>query len=192
MGIQINPSNSLERTWLFLTLSTAIITLARTRKNSGYPESESNSDSDERNRISTTTSGFEARAYENGILDPTTSKPPPDLNTIKCHLTQRRTSTQPSERTHERYYREISESHNERRASFLIQSDIMKRYNDPNYNRINSQTITCIPEEDFNKGLSNPHPDLIDGLNTGALPDHMRNHALYNSKSSLSLCHFAA
>jgi len=144
--------------------------------------------------ISTTASDFERQAYENGILDPVASYPPPqDLSTIRHHLTQRRTSTQPSEHAHQRYCKGISKSYNEAGVSSLIQLKIMKDYSesDGNYGRAHGRAITRIPSQDFNHGLSNPLPDILEGLDTEVLPDGLYdNHALH-TKDSLSFCHFA-
>ncbi|KAK0725659.1 hypothetical protein B0H67DRAFT_571091 [Lasiosphaeris hirsuta] len=159
--------------------------------NSGYPESENDSDSDTMNNLSTTTSGFEARAYENGILSPNSSKPAQDLDNIRHHLTRRRSSTQPSENTQQKYYRDISASFNESTASYDIHSKIMKEYDDPRYGRLNNRAITRIRKEGFNNGLSNPNPDRIEGFKTSTLPNHTHNHALHDGHS-LALCHFAA
>ena len=145
-------------------------------------------------KTSTTDSGFEQRAYENGILNPTASYPPPQgLDTIRHYLTRRRTSTQPSEHTHQRYCKKVSTSDNEDKVSFLIQTDIMKRYDysDPQYDRIHGRAITRIPPQDFNDGFSDPLPDILEGLSTAILPDHLRNYALH-TKNSLSFSHFAA
>jgi len=143
---------------------------------------------------STTASDFERQAYENGILDPVASHPPPqDLGTIQHHLTQRRTSTQPSEHAHQRYCKGISKSYNEAGVSSLVQSKIMKDYSesDGNYGRAHCRAITRIPSQDFNHGLSNPLPDILEGLDTEVLPDGLLdNHALH-TKDSLSFCHFA-
>ncbi|KAK3348991.1 hypothetical protein B0T25DRAFT_415257, partial [Lasiosphaeria hispida] len=158
------------------------------RNNSGYPESEN--DSDTMNKLSTTTSGFEARAYENGILDSTTSKAPQDLDAIRLHLARRRSSTQPSEHAHQQYYHNVSDSFNEATASVFVQVDVMKRHNDLNYNQMNNRAITQIPEEGFNQGLSNPIPDLLEGLKTKRLPSRIHDHALHKD-CSLALCHFA-
>ena len=155
--------------------------------------------------ISTTASDFERRAYENGsgggdrhrvavVLDPVASHPPPqDLGIIRHHLTQRRTSTQPSEHAHQRYCKGISKSYNEAGVSSLVQSKIMKDYSesDVNYGRAHGRAITRIPSQDFNHGLSNPLPDILEGLDTEVLPDCLYdNHALH-AKDSLSFCHFA-
>jgi len=159
-------------------------------KNSGYPESESDS-ADTMKKTSATSSGFQQQTYENGILGPAASKLPQDFNTIQHHLTQRRSSTQPSECTHRQYCFNVSKSYNENRVSTLIQSKIMKEYNDLNYNTMADRAINRIPEQDFNHNLSNPRPDLLNGLDTDALPDSLHNHALHNGENSLSLCHFA-
>jgi hypothetical protein len=144
--------------------------------------------------IPTNTSDLERRAYENGILDPVASHPPPqDLGTIRHHLTQCRTSTQPSEYAHQRYRKGISKSCNKAGISSLIQLKIMKDYSesDGNYGRVHGRAITRIPGQDFNYGLSNPLPDILEGLDTEVFPDGLHdNHALH-TKDSLSFCHFA-
>ncbi|KAK0708546.1 hypothetical protein B0H67DRAFT_590543 [Lasiosphaeris hirsuta] len=142
--------------------------------------------------FSTTSSKFQQKAYGNGILDPTTSKPPQDLSTIQHHLTQRRTSTQPSEHSHQQYCKGISDLYNEAGVSFLIQAEIMKRYygSDPQYGRAHGRAITQVPEEDFNNGLSNPLPNILEGLKTRVLPSHLQSHSLHSSDRSLTFCHF--
>jgi hypothetical protein len=143
--------------------------------------------------ISTTGSGFAQQAYENGILDPAASYPlPSDFDTIQHSFTQRRTSTQPSEPTHRIYSELVCTSYNESGASYLVQTDILKRYeySDWRYRRVRDRAITQIPSQDFNHGLSNPLPDVLEGLYTKALPDHLHNNALH-TKESLSFCHFA-
>lgn len=64
-------------------------------------------------------------------------------------------------------------------------------YNDLNYNTMADRAINRIPGENFNHNLSNPRPNVINGLNTDALPASLHSHALHNGESSLSLCHFA-
>ncbi|KAK5651235.1 hypothetical protein OQA88_12699 [Cercophora sp. LCS_1] len=147
-------------------------------------------DSDDTMTISTTASEFEQRAYENGLLDPPSSRPR-GFNALRNVGNQRRTSTQPSEQAHQEYCDDISESYNEARASFLVQSSMMRQYGsiDRNYGRQNSRAITQIPEQDFNN-LPNPLPDVLDGLKTKALPGHLHNNALHTAHS-LSFCHFA-
>ncbi|KAK3352583.1 hypothetical protein B0T25DRAFT_456628, partial [Lasiosphaeria hispida] len=155
-------------------------------------KSKSDSDSDTMNKkgsLSTTTSEFEKRAYESGILGPNSSKPAQDLDTLRLCLARRRNSTHPSENAHEKYHRLLSGSHNGITAPYDIQFKIMKGYNGRQYGKMNGRAITHIPEEDFNKGLSNPIPDRLEGLVTDELPSHMHSHALH-STNSLALCHF--
>ncbi|KAK5651279.1 hypothetical protein OQA88_12623 [Cercophora sp. LCS_1] len=141
--------------------------------------------------IPTTDSAFEQHAYENGILDPIASRPPHGLNTIRNCVTQRRTNTQPSERIHQAYCNKVSRSFNEGSASHLIQTRIMREYNDPQYNRVHGRAITQIPKQDFNNNLSDPRPDVLEGLCTEVLPDHLHDNALHKKKS-LSFYHFTA
>ncbi|KAK0710566.1 hypothetical protein B0T21DRAFT_298050 [Apiosordaria backusii] len=150
------------------------------------------SDSDTMKKLSTTTSGFEQQPYENGILDPSASKPPPDLYTIQQQLARRRSSAQPSEKAHQRYHRDISRSFNESTGSYLIQSNIMKNTNSLHYGRMSGRAITQIPKQDFNKELSHPVPDILEGLYTETLPNHLQGHGLYRNTDSLAFSHFAA
>jgi len=154
---------------------------------------DGDSDDDTMKKISTTDSGFEQRAYENGILDPHSSRPPQSLDTIRHSLTRRRTSTQPSEHAHQVYCTRISESYSKARAALLVHLKILRDYDetDLNYGKHCSRAITEIPSQDFNKGLSNPLPDVLEGLRTKVLPDHLYDNALH-TKDSLSFCHFAA
>ncbi|KAK3352757.1 hypothetical protein B0T25DRAFT_454123 [Lasiosphaeria hispida] len=200
-----NVDNPLPLTRKNLALLNSLNGNSSSIKNSAYFEN------DTMKPISTTASGFEQQAYENGILDPTASKPPHDVGTVQHHLTKRRSSTQPSERTHEQYCQRVFRSFNEAEASHLIQSKIMIDYEDSSmhYGRSTSRAITQIPQQDFNMGLSNPLPDILEGLITETLPSSMHGHSLHSlpgnsrppsrsldsngrpSSSSLALCHFA-
>ncbi|KAK0737062.1 hypothetical protein B0T21DRAFT_410528 [Apiosordaria backusii] len=154
---------------------------------------DDDSDDDTMKKISTTDSDFEQRAYVNGVFDPAASPPHQGLSTIRNHLTQHRTSPQPSEHAHQVYCTRISESYNEAGAALLVHSKIMRDYNesDLNYGKHCSRAITEIPSQDFNNGLSDPLPDVLEGLRTKVLPDHLHDNALH-TKDSLSFCHFAA
>jgi hypothetical protein len=141
-------------------------------------------------KVCTTHSSFEQRVYQNGILDPVASRPPPGLSTIRDHATQRRTSTQPSEHAHQVYCNKISKSYNEGDVSHLIQSRITRDYDDPQYHRAHGRAITEIPIQHFNDSLSSPFPDVLEGLDTQVLPHYLHDNALHQ-KNSLSFCHFA-
>ncbi|KAK0655262.1 hypothetical protein B0T16DRAFT_318489, partial [Cercophora newfieldiana] len=70
-------------------------------------------------------------------------------------------------------------------------SRIMREYNDPQYIRAYVRAITEIPSQDFNDGLSNPFPNVLEGLDTEDLPSHLHDNGLHKKKW-LSFCHFAA
>lgn len=138
---------------------------------------------------STTDSSFEKRAYGNGFWEVPSTQ---DVSTARTRFAQHRTSPQPSEQAHQRYRNDISESYNEAAVSYLVQSDIMRDYRyDCNYGRHLNRAITEIPTQDFNDGLSNAEPDVLEGLKTRVLPEHLHDNALHK-KNSLSFCHFAA
>ncbi|KAK3352473.1 hypothetical protein B0T25DRAFT_606326 [Lasiosphaeria hispida] len=145
--------------------------------------------------ISTTSSGFAVQARENGILYEDESGPPYDVDTIHYHLEQHRTSTQPSEHTHQRYCQAISRSHNEAAvATKMDQMGILKVYDNDHYDCAPNRIITGIPEEvDFRKGLSNPVPDRIEGLYVNQeLPSALCNRSLHrDERGALTSCHFA-
>ena len=147
------------------------------QKHSSYFESDTMT-------ISTTTSGFAEKAYENDILDPPDSREPPDLGTLRHRLTQRRNSIQPLP-AHQRYCEFISSSANEAKALALVQKRIMIDYEDLSlqYRRAINQAITQTPRQDFNDNLSDPRPDLLEGLFTSVLPHSLHNHALHKVNS---------
>jgi hypothetical protein len=62
---------------------------------------------------------------------------------------------------------------------------------DFNYGKQCSRAITQIPSQDFNHGLSNPEPYILEGLKTKVLPDHLHDDHALHKKNSLSFCHFA-
>ena len=69
----------------------------------------------------------------------------------------------------------------------------MKDYSesDGNYGKAYSQAITRIPSQDFNYGLSNPLPNILEGLDTKVLLDGLYNNYTLYTKDSLSFYHFA-
>lgn len=158
---------------------------SKRKKDSAYFESDTMP-------ISTTASEFQQQAYENGILDPTASRQPHDLGALRRHLTQRRRSIPPSGLAHQQFCEEISYSYNESEASDLVRTEIMVNYRhlDQRYGRSISRTITQIPQQDFNRNLSPPQPDLMEGLKASFLPLGLRTHALHSDRS-LALCHFS-
>ncbi|KAK3352780.1 hypothetical protein B0T25DRAFT_441946, partial [Lasiosphaeria hispida] len=158
---------------------------SKRKEDSAYFESETMP-------ISTTASEFQQQAYENGILDPTASRPPHDLDALRRHLTKRRRSIPPSGLAHQQFCEEISYSYNEAEASDIMRTEIMVNYRhlDQRYSRSISRTITQIPQRDFNRNLSPPQPDLMEGLKASFLSPGLRTYALHSDRS-LALCHFA-
>ncbi|KAK0711730.1 hypothetical protein B0H67DRAFT_647080 [Lasiosphaeris hirsuta] len=63
-------------------------------------------------------------------------------------------------------------------------------FEDKHYEKTASRAITQIPQRDFNRGLSDPQPDLLDDLVTDTLPHHLHDHTLHGHHS-LALCHLA-
>ena len=157
---------------------------SKRKKHSSYFENDTMT-------ISAAASGFAEKAYKNGILDPPDSIEPPDLGTLRHRLTQRRKSIQPLP-AHQRYCEFISSSANEAKVSALVQKRIMIDYEDLSlqYRRAINQAITQTPRQDFNDNLSDPRPDLLEGLFTSVLPHSLHNHALHKV-NSLAFCHFA-
>jgi hypothetical protein len=120
------------------------------------------------------------------------SAPPRSLDPIRHRLGRRRSSIQPSERAHQGFYKEISNPYNEAGIAAVMIFDIMGDCgrDDRNYGSHLRRAITETPRQDF-RGLSIPFPDVLEGLRTRALPNHLHHHALHK-EHSLSFCHFAA
>ena len=157
--------------------------ISKRKKHSSYFESSTMT-------ISTTTTGFQQQAYENGILDPSDSTPPHDLGALQHHLTQRRGSIQPSAEEHQKYRSRISRCHNEAAVTELLALKILIDLDDECYGKSVRQAVTQIPQEDFNYNLSSPEPDRLEGLWADILPRRLSHHALH-AISSLALCHLA-
>ena len=157
--------------------------ISKRKKHSSYFESSTMT-------ISTTTTGFQRQAYENGILDPPDSTPPHDLGALQHHLTQRRGSIQPSAEQHQKYRSRISRCHNEAAVTKLLTLKILIDLEDDCYGNSVCQDITQIPQQGFNYNLSPPRPDRLEGLWADTLPRRLSHHALH-AISSLALCHLA-
>ncbi|KAK3360886.1 hypothetical protein B0T24DRAFT_599959 [Lasiosphaeria ovina] len=44
---------------------------------------------------------------------------------------------------------------------------------------------------DFNHGLSDARPDILEGVRVRALPSHLKHHSLYREEPALAFCHLA-
>ncbi|KAI1122712.1 hypothetical protein F5Y10DRAFT_69412 [Nemania abortiva] len=146
---------------------------------------------------STTTSGFAIQAYENGILGPSASKPPTNLEEIRRRYTEPRRSASPTESVYRGYIDTVEAADNEATMIFEVGGHLLKKY-DNGYKRAFNQAFTGFPKDvGFNNSLSPPQPDFIEGLR---MPEfrpfpvhrHIDGAVIYeNNPGSITLPHLA-
>ncbi|OAA64163.1 hypothetical protein SPI_02810 [Niveomyces insectorum RCEF 264] len=113
---------------------------------------------------STTSSGFDVRARKNGILDPSESKPPPDLEGIRKRHARSRATASPPESQYDDYVDRIEKAGNEATVVIETSEHILKKYHDKRYRREFNRAFTNYPKDaGFNDGLSAPQPDFVEG-----------------------------
>lgn len=126
---------------------------------------ESMAESTTTKTTSTTSSGFAIQAYKNGILDPLSSKPPTNLQDIRERYVQPRRTASPTESVYEDYVNTVGSAPNKATMVFEVGGQLLKKYDDKGYQRVFNQAFTGFPKDvGFNKGLSAPQPDFIEGL----------------------------
>ncbi|KAK4134963.1 hypothetical protein BT67DRAFT_360119, partial [Trichocladium antarcticum] len=115
--------------------------------------------------ISTTSSGFEARAYQNGIIGPRYSKPPTNIREIEGQHARPRETASPTESEHKRYACTISKAGNKATVVVEVSEKLLKKYDDDDgYVRSFNRAFTGFPKDvGFNNGLSAPQPDFVEG-----------------------------
>ncbi|KAI1144709.1 hypothetical protein F4825DRAFT_458393 [Nemania diffusa] len=115
---------------------------------------------------STTSSGFAAKARNNGVLDPLHSKPPTNLDDIRKRHAKSRATASPPESVYEHYAHRVGKAGNE--ATMVVEtSKLLKEYDDKGYPREFNRAFTSLPRDlGFNNGLSAPQPDFVEGLET--------------------------
>ncbi|KAK4683173.1 hypothetical protein QC764_0026690 [Podospora pseudoanserina] len=125
--------------------------------------SDPSDDSGSTKTISTTTSGFAIQAYKNGVLDPSSSKPPKDLEEIYQRSALPRGTASPTESEYSDYVDRVNRAANE--ATVVIETtELLKKHGDKRYNRAFNQAFTAFPKDvGFNHGLSAPQPDFVEG-----------------------------
>ena len=113
---------------------------------------------------STTDSGFQDVAFQNGILNPICSKPPTNLKSRQERLDRSRETASPSESDYRHFASAIRRAPNE--ASVLIETSVLlKRYDEPGYQRSYNQAFSNFPKNvGFNNDLSAAQPDMVEGL----------------------------
>ncbi|KAI8680557.1 hypothetical protein NCS56_00461400 [Fusarium sp. Ph1] len=147
---------------------------------------------------STTMSGFVMQARRNGILKPHESKPPVNLGDIRERHTQPRGTASPTESMYEDYIKTVGKNPNKATMVFEVGGQLMKRYPNEDYDRAINRAFTGFPKDaGFNKGLSAPQPDFVEGLEMEefrSLPieDHIDGAILYKDDPySVTLPHLA-
>ncbi|KAK3378691.1 hypothetical protein B0T24DRAFT_609675 [Lasiosphaeria ovina] len=115
--------------------------------------------------LSTTASGFADQAYKNGILDPLDSKPSPNFEDVRERLARSRATASPPEPEYKRYINKVEGAPNEATLVYEVGGKLLKEYDDEGYSRAFNQAFTGYPDDvGFNKGLSAPQPDFVEGL----------------------------
>jgi hypothetical protein len=115
--------------------------------------------------VSTMSSGFDVRAYENGILDPVNSNPPTNLNAIRQRLARSRVTASPRGSECNCYINIVRTTPNEATMVDEVVGWMLKRYDDIGYNRMFNRPLSGFPEHvGFNNGLCVPRPDFVEGL----------------------------
>jgi hypothetical protein len=145
---------------------------------------------------STASSGFALQAYENGILDPSNSRPPTNLEEIRQRIARSRGTASPTESTYGDYVDQVDRATNE--ATVVGEMlPLLKKY-PKGYGRTLNQAFTAFPKDvGFNNGLSAPQPDYIEGLEIGEyrpvpIDKQARGAVLYKGdRRSVTLPHIA-
>lgn len=115
--------------------------------------------------LSTTAPGFEARAFDNGVLNPPNSKPPVNIDDLRTRLNMPRRSSSPSETRFRAYSHAVQTAPNEDSIVHIAARLFNDFEDDPQYTQVYNQTLNLFPHNvGFNDGLSAPQPDLMEGL----------------------------
>lgn len=147
---------------------------------------------------STTASGFAIQACKNGMLGPRASEPPTNLEDIRKRLAQSRGTPSPTKSEYEDYVDKVVGAVNEATMVFEVGGKLLKNYPNDAYKRAFDKAFTGFPKDvGFNKGLSPPQPDFVEGLEMqDCLPfpvdEHVSGAVLYTDDlGSVTLPHIA-
>ncbi|KAF3768237.1 hypothetical protein M406DRAFT_240996, partial [Cryphonectria parasitica EP155] len=148
--------------------------------------------------MSTTMSGFALQAEKNGILDPSSSKPPANLHNIHERYDRSRRTASPTESAYEDYINRVERAVNETTMIYEVGGKLLKEYPDKRYTRAFNQAFTDFPKDvGFNNCLSAPQPDFIEGLEAREyrpmpVDEHISGAVLYkDNPRSITLPHLA-
>ncbi|KAK0655519.1 hypothetical protein B0T16DRAFT_397153 [Cercophora newfieldiana] len=115
--------------------------------------------------LSTTAPGFTIQARKNGILTPSRSKPPPDFEDVCEELARSHATASPPESEYRRYIDNVEGAPNEATMVVEVSRRLLKEYDDEGYAQVFNQAFAGYPEDvGFNKRLSTPQPDFVEGL----------------------------
>lgn len=126
--------------------------------------------------ISTTSVGFEQRAFQNGILNPLKSAPfPVNDKDIKRRLDQSRGSASPPQSQYNRFVGRLDNAINETKTIEMydkyVFQDSEDRHYDSGYLVQPDKGWTAFPSNlGFNNGLSVPKPDKLEGFSRSKFP----------------------
>jgi len=162
------------------------------RKNTSEPTDESGSSK----TTSITSSGFDLKAYKNGILLPLSSKAPTNHDTRRERSARSRGTASPTESEHGHYVDRIGNVGNE--ATMVVEtSKLLKEYTDKDYTRAFNRMCTAFPKDvGFNNGLSAPQPDFVEGprmegFDPFPVDEYISGAVLYrDDHRSVTLAHF--
>ena len=113
-----------------------------------------------------TSSSFAFRAFQNGILNSASSKPPANLEFLQERIDRSRATPSPTESYYKVFADSARKARNEQTV-LLETSHLLKRYGelDLGYTKDYNQAFTEFPKNvGFNNGLSSAKPDFVEGL----------------------------
>ncbi|KAK0703571.1 hypothetical protein B0T26DRAFT_681229 [Lasiosphaeria miniovina] len=96
--------------------------------------------------ISTTSSRFDIRAYQNGIRDPLSSKLPTNIKGIVEKYAQSRETASPTDSEYKFYARAVSKAGNEAAVAGEVTEELLKKCRDDSYKRSFNQAFTAFPK----------------------------------------------
>lgn len=163
------------------------------KKKASEPTDESRSTK----TTSTTTSGLDIKAYQNGILLPPSSKTPANHKTRRERNARSRETASPTETEHRGFVKRIENAGND--ATVVVEtSKLLKEYDDEDYTRAFNRAFTGFPKDvGFNNGLPAPQPDFVEGprmqeYRPFPVDEHVSGAVLYkDDRRSVTLPHLA-
>ncbi|KAK0629992.1 hypothetical protein B0T17DRAFT_527213 [Bombardia bombarda] len=159
---------------------------------------ESTIESSSTKTTSTTTSGFAIRAFKNGVLLHSQSKPPTNLQAYHERYEQSRRTASPTESEHKRYANKVENAGNEATMVVEVSGKLLKECDDEGYTRAFNRAFTGFPKDvSFNSGLSALQPDFVEGFRMREydpfpVDEHVDGAVIYkDDPSSVTLPHLA-